>query len=117
MIGKTRGLDWEKGEELDFSIESTFNDTTHYRGYIDCFEGEFAVVEFDNGMKDILNANVGECLIFDGHKITVSKEKPINWRGNKPFVSKAPLYNTNLSKDRNKNGIPHVNYYIFSPSH
>ena len=47
-------------------------------GYIDCFEGEFAVVEFDDGMKDILNANVGEGLIFDGHKITVSKEKPIN---------------------------------------
>jgi hypothetical protein len=47
-------------------------------GYIDCFEGEFAVVEFYDEMKDILNANVGKGLILDGDTITVSKEKRIN---------------------------------------
>lgn len=50
-------------------------------GYIDCFEGEFAVVEFYDEMKGIpkselsMNANVNDGLIFDGDKITVSKEK------------------------------------------
>ena len=51
------------------------------KGIIDRFEGELAVVEFDDEMKDIpksklpKNANVGDVLIFDGDKITISKEE------------------------------------------
>ncbi len=51
------------------------------KGIIDRFEGELAVVEFDDEMKDIpksklpKKANVGDVLIFDGDKITISKEE------------------------------------------
>ena len=51
------------------------------KGIIDRFEGELAVVEFDDEMKDIpksklpKEANVGDVLIFDGDKITISKEE------------------------------------------
>ena len=51
------------------------------RGIIDRFESELAVVEFDDKMKDIpkselpKNAKVGDALIFDGDKITISKEE------------------------------------------
>ena len=50
------------------------------KGIIDRFEGELAVVEFDNEMKDIpksqlpKNAEVGDVLIFDGNQITVDKD-------------------------------------------
>jgi hypothetical protein len=49
------------------------------KGIIDRFEGELAVVEFDDEMKDIpkselpKNAQVGDVLIFDGDTITISK--------------------------------------------
>ena len=49
------------------------------KGIIDRFEGELAVIEFDDEMKDIpkselpKNAQVGDVLIFDGDKITISK--------------------------------------------
>ena len=49
------------------------------KGIIDRFEGELAVVEFDNEMRDIptsqlpKNANVGDVLIFDGNKITIDQ--------------------------------------------
>ena len=50
-------------------------------GIIDRFEGKIAVVEIDGGdMKDIpknslpKGAKVGDMLIIDGDKITVSKE-------------------------------------------
>ena len=51
------------------------------KGIIDRFEGELVVIEFDDEMKDIpkgklpKNANVGDVLIFDGDKITISKEE------------------------------------------
>ena len=51
------------------------------KGIIDRFEGELAVVECDDEMKDIpkselpKDANVGDVLIFDGDKIKVSKEE------------------------------------------
>ena len=51
------------------------------KGIIDRFEGELAVVEFDDEMKDIpksklpKEAKVGDVLIFDGDKITISKEE------------------------------------------
>ena len=51
------------------------------KGIIDRFEGELAVVEFDDEMKDIPKSklpkktNVGDVLIFDGNKITVSKKE------------------------------------------
>ncbi len=51
------------------------------KGIIDRFEGELAVVEFDDEMKDIpkskipKEANVGDVLIFDGDKITISNEE------------------------------------------
>lgn len=49
------------------------------KGIIDRFEGELAVVEFDDEMKDIpksmlhKKANVGDVLIFYADKITLSK--------------------------------------------
>ncbi len=51
------------------------------KGIIDRFEGELAVVEFDDEMKDIPKnklpnkATVGDVLFFDGDKITISKEE------------------------------------------
>ena len=51
------------------------------KGIIDRFEGNIAVVEFDGEMKDIpkskipKEANVGDVLIFNGDKITISKEE------------------------------------------
>ena len=51
------------------------------KGIIDRFEGELAVVEFDDEMKDIPKSKlpkeetVGDVLIFDGDKITIAKEE------------------------------------------
>ena len=51
------------------------------KGIIDRFEGDLAVVEFDDEMKDIpkskvpKEAHVGDVLIFDGDKITISNEE------------------------------------------
>lgn len=47
------------------------------KGIIDRFEGELAVVEFDDEMKDIpvkqlpKGANVGDLLIFNGNQISI----------------------------------------------
>lgn len=51
------------------------------RGIIDRFEGDLAVVEFENKMKVIpiaelpLNADVGDVLLFENGKVTVSKDE------------------------------------------
>ncbi|MFJ8264780.1 DUF3006 domain-containing protein [Peribacillus asahii] len=51
------------------------------RGIIDRFEGNIAVIEFDEEMKDILKdklpkgANVGDVLVFDGDQIAIDKQK------------------------------------------
>lgn len=56
------------------------------KGIVDRFEGDLAVVEFDEEMKDIPKSKlpkgvkVGDVLIFDGDKVTVSKEETDNLR-------------------------------------
>lgn len=51
------------------------------KGTIDRFEGELAVIEFDDEMKDISKsklpkeANVGDVLVFDGDKITIDAKE------------------------------------------
>ena len=51
------------------------------KGIIDHFEGELAVVEFEDEIKDIpkkklpKKAKVGDVLVYDGDKITISKEE------------------------------------------
>lgn len=51
------------------------------KGIIDRFEGNIAVVEFDDEMKDIpknelpKGVNVGDVLLFDGDKITIDKNE------------------------------------------
>ena len=63
---------------------STLTISSNFIFIIDRFEGELAVVEFDDEMKDIpkrvlpKEAKVGDLLIFDGNKITLSKEETDN---------------------------------------
>jgi len=51
------------------------------KGIIDRFEGDFAVVEFEDKMEDILRsklpkeAEVGDVLIFEGDQIRVDKDE------------------------------------------
>ncbi|MGB3160865.1 MAG: DUF3006 domain-containing protein [Carnobacterium sp.] len=50
------------------------------KGIIDRFEGELAVVEFGEEMRDVprknlpKNSEVGDLLIFDGGVVTIDKE-------------------------------------------
>lgn len=50
------------------------------KGIIDRFEGELAVVEFGEEMRDVprknlpKNSEVGDLLIFDGEVVTIDKE-------------------------------------------
>lgn len=51
------------------------------KGIIDRFEGNIAVVEFDDEIKDIPKSklpkevNVGDVLLFDGDKMTIDKNE------------------------------------------
>ncbi|MFJ8262738.1 DUF3006 domain-containing protein [Rummeliibacillus sp. NPDC094406] len=50
------------------------------RGIIDRFEGDLAVIEFDDGIKDIhksllpKQATVGDMLVFNGDQISIDYE-------------------------------------------
>lgn len=56
------------------------------KGIIDRFEGELAVVEFGEEMRDVprknlpKNSQIGDLLIFDGEVITIDKEGTENLR-------------------------------------
>ncbi|MEH6949547.1 DUF3006 domain-containing protein [Bacillus sp. JJ634] len=53
------------------------------KGIIDRFEGDIAVIEFDDIMKDISKiklpkeADVGDVLVFDGDRITIDTNEKV----------------------------------------